>query len=43
MKFKVYIVEDEKHARERLEEFINKYTEFEVIGFSKSGKKRLSK
>jgi len=39
MKFKVYIVEDEKHARERLEEFINKYTEFEVIGFSKSGKK----
>jgi len=39
MKYKVYIVEDEKHARKRLEAFINKYPEFELIGFSESGKK----
>ena len=39
MKYKVYIVEDEKHARVRLEEFINQYPEFELIGFSESGKK----
>jgi len=39
MKYKIYIVEDEKHARKRLEEFITKYPEFETIGFSESGKK----
>jgi len=39
MKYKIYIVEDEKHARKRLEEFINKYPEFELIGFNESGKK----
>ena len=38
MKHKVYIVEDEKPARERLEKFISKFQEFELIGFSESGK-----
>lgn len=38
MKYKVYILEDEKPARERLEGFIAKYSEFELIGFSASGK-----
>jgi two-component system, LytTR family, response regulator len=38
MKYKVYILEDEKPARERLEGFIAKYSEFELIGFSESGK-----
>ncbi len=38
MNYKVYIVEDEKPARERLEKFISKYQEFELIGFSDSGK-----
>ena len=39
MKYKVYIVEDEKPARERLQNFISNYPEFETIGFSVSGKK----
>jgi len=39
MKYNVYIVEDEKHARERLNKFIDQYNEFEIIGFSESGKK----
>jgi two-component system, LytTR family, response regulator len=39
MNYKVYVVEDEKPARARLEKFISKYHEFELIGFSDSGKK----
>lgn len=39
MKYKVYIVEDEKPAQERLEKFISTIAEFELIGFSESGKK----
>lgn len=39
MKYKVYIVEDEKHARERLEKFILNISELELVGFSESGEK----
>lgn len=39
MNYKVYIVEDEKPARERLEKFIGKYPQLELVGFSESGNK----
>ena len=39
MKYKVYIVEDEKPARERLEKFILSISELEIVGFSESGEK----
>lgn len=39
MKYKIYIVEDEKPALERLAEFITKYSEFHIVGYSESGEK----
>ncbi len=38
MKYKAYIVEDETHARERLEQFINNIPDLELVGNSESGK-----
>lgn len=39
MKYKVYIVEDEAHARERLEQFITNVPELDIIGSNESGQK----
>lgn len=39
MKYKVYIVEDEAHARERLEQFIKNVPELDIVGRNESGQK----